>query len=308
MNIVWSSDENYVQHLAVSMLSLMDNNRAAEELNCYIISNQISDASRCELEKLAARFGRRINWIDFEPFKHRLELNMAWPISISSYARLFLQEMLPPSVDRVLYLDCDTVVCDSLQSLFELDMGDCCVGGVQDFITALLKENVELSADADYINAGILLIDLHAWREYCVLEKFLAYIDSQNGRVIHHDQGVVNHCLNDRLYILPPRFNAMTPLFTQKYSSIRTIWGEYYTEAIRAEAISNPAIVHFTPGFTTHVWDVKCKHPLRDRYYRYLDETVWQGKLIDKPIHFKMKFVNWLANHMPIGLKILSIM
>ena len=299
MNIVWSSDENYVQHLAVSLLSLLESNQSATELNCYIISNNISKDSSRELEKLAARYERQINWIDFAPFKARLELNMAWPISISSYARLFLQEMLPESIERVLYLDCDTVVCDSLQSLFELDLGDCCVGGVRDFISASLKKAVGLSEDATYINAGVLLIDLQAWRRDGVLDGFLGYIDSQNGKVIHHDQGVVNHCLHDRIHVLHPRFNAMTPLFTQSFRSIQTIWGEYYTSSVRREAFDAPTIIHFTPGFTTQVWDVKCRHPLRERYFRYLDQTIWKGRITDKHVPFKYRIANWIALNMP---------
>ena len=299
MKIVCTSDENYVQHLSVSLLSLLESNQSATELKCYIISNNISKDSCRELEKLAARYERQINWIDFAPFKARLELNMAWQISISSYARLFLQEMLPESIERVLYLDCDTVVCDSLQSLFELDLGDCCVGGVRDFISASLKKAVELSEDATYINAGILLIDLQAWRRDCVLDSFLGYIDSQNGRVIHHDQGVVNHCLHDRIHVLHPRFNAMTPLFTQSFCSIQTIWGEYYTRSVYREAIDAPTIIHFTPGFTTQVWDVKCRHPLRERYFHYLDQTIWNGRITDKHVPFKYRIINWIALNMP---------
>lgn len=299
MNVVWSSDENYAQHLAVSMLSLLDSNRTETELNCYIISNNITDSSRMELDRLAAGFNRRIHWIDFEPFKQRLELNMSWPISISSYARLFLQEMLPNDVDRVLYLDCDTVVCDSLRELFELDLGNCCVGAVRDFIIPSLKKIIGLPADAAYINAGILLIDLQTWRRDRILDSFLGYIESQNGTVIHHDQGVVNHCLHDRIHILNPRFNAMTPLFTQKYRSIRTIWGEYYTESLRNEAIVSPAILHFTPGFTAQVWDVKCIHPLKDRYLHYLDQTVWKGRVTDQHEPFKHWLISQIALHIP---------
>lgn len=298
MNVVWSSDENYAQHLAVSMLSLLESNRTAMELNCYIISNNISDASQKKLEELAARYGRRISWIDFEPFKQRLELNMAWPISISSYARLFLQEMLPESVSRVLYLDCDTVVCSSLEPLFELDLKGSCVGGVRDFITRDLKKAIGLKEDSDYINAGILLIDLAGWRREHMLEQFLAYIDSQNGKVIHHDQGVVNHCLNERLCILPPKYNAMTPLFTLSYPALQKLWGSYYTSAARAEALAEPVIIHFTPGFTCQVWDVKCTHPHRARYLQHLDQTPWKGCLTDRKIPLKHRLLNWLALHM----------
>lgn len=299
MNVVWSSDETYTRHLAVSMLSLLEHHRTVSEVNCYIISNHITEASRRELERLAADYGRRIRWIDFTPFQKRLKLDMAWPISVSSYARLFLQEMLPESVERVLYLDCDTVVCDSLEALFALDLNGAAVGGVRDFVTERFKVAVGLAPDGVYINAGVLLIDLEKWRRENALGRFQSCIDGHNGKVFHHDQGVINDCLQGDMLVLPPRYNALTPLFTLPYAGLQSIWGTYYGETERAEALHNPAVVHFTPGFTGQVWDVKCRHPLRDRYLFYLEQTAWKGCLTDQKIALKHRIVNWVALHLP---------
>lgn len=299
MNVVWSSDENYAQHLAVSMLSLLDSHRTTARLHCHIISNNITEASRRELDRLARDYGRRIHWIDFAPYRHRLRLDMAWPISVSSYARLFLPEMLPESVDRVLYLDCDTVVCGSLEGLFAMDLKGAWVGGVRDFIPEGFKRSVGLAPDSVYINAGVLLIDLEKWRREKVLERFLGCIDKHGGRVYHHDQGVINDCLQGRMHVLPPRYNAMTPLFTLPYPAVQAIWGDYYTQAERTEALAEPAVLHFTPGFTGQVWDVKCSHPLRNRYLCLLEQTAWSGCVTDRKIPLKQRIVNWLALEVP---------
>ena len=124
MNIVYSSDNNYIQHLCVSMLSLLENNMDIEELNIFVVSNNISVEAKHNVESVAKNFHRSITWIDFEPFQKQLVLNMEWEISLSSYARLFLAEMLPDWCTKVIYLDCDTIICDSLVEMYEIDVAN----------------------------------------------------------------------------------------------------------------------------------------------------------------------------------------
>ena len=39
--------------------------------------------------------------------------------------RLFAPKVLPESVERALYLDCDTIVCGSIEPLYETELGEC---------------------------------------------------------------------------------------------------------------------------------------------------------------------------------------
>lgn len=46
MNIVYSSDENYVQHMGISIFSLLRNNMEMDEITIYILANDISYESK----------------------------------------------------------------------------------------------------------------------------------------------------------------------------------------------------------------------------------------------------------------------
>lgn len=257
MNVVYSSDENYVQHMAVSILSLLKSNTSAKQINIFIISNEITMASRQKVEQLVHAYHRNVQWIEFGPFRDSLKLNMEWPISISSYARLFLSEMLPEDCHRVLYLDCDTVVCDALEPLWEAELQGNSVAAVMDLVATNFKKKIELREDDIYVNAGILLIDVKHWRETDTLKRFLEYIDRCEGRVTHHDQGVINHTLNGQIYILHPRYNAMPPFFTSKYKRLIRFYNlrDYYPEEDLKQAVDTPAIIHYTPEFVGRVWE-----------------------------------------------------
>ena len=58
MNIVYVSNENYVRHLAVSVVSLLENNEAEEEIKIYVISTGISELSKPKLNKLVHSYQR----------------------------------------------------------------------------------------------------------------------------------------------------------------------------------------------------------------------------------------------------------
>lgn len=303
MNIVYSSDENYVQHLCVSMVSLFENNYDVKEMSVYVVSNDISEESKKKLSIAAKRYERELTFIEFEPYKKKLILDMEWNISISSYARLFLAEMLPEWCNRVIYIDCDTIVCNSLNSLYSLDMQGASVAGVNDLILGICKEKVGLKSSQKYINAGILLIDLEKWRKEKITETFLDFVNTYKGKVTHHDQGTINGTLSDTCMLLEPKYNVMTPFYTQKYNRMLKFYhiNNYYSEEEVKSAKENPTIIHFTPGNVGRVWEYGCTHPKRDRYRQYLEMTPWRGNLLKAPKRsFKHKVLSWCEKKMPI--------
>lgn len=165
MNVLYSSDDNYAQHMGVSIYSLLRHNAEFENIRLYVIDNDISPENRDKLREMVSRFSNaEIMFLPFLEWKEKLRLNMSWDISISSYARLFVGEMLPETVDRVLYADCDMIVCEPLRELWNTPLGGKVLAAVQDSISADTKAAVGLQAGMRYFNAGLLLIDLAEWR------------------------------------------------------------------------------------------------------------------------------------------------
>ena len=303
MNIVYSSDNNYLQHLCVSMVSLLENNTDADELNIFIISNNISIESQSKVNCVAQRFGRSVTWIDFEPFQRQLILNMEWEISLSSYARLFLADMLPEWCTKVIYIDCDTVVCDSLREMYEIDMTNYAVAGVADLILDTFKTRVGLTVRQTYINAGILVINLSEWRQKNMTGAFLDFIESYHGSVPHHDQGTINGTLQNSCKLIHPKYNVMTPFYTQKYNRLLKFYhlNDYYPQDEIAFAVKNPVIIHYTPEYTGRVWETNCRHPQKDRYFAYLQKTPWCGNIIKSPRRpLKRSVIYWVEQKFPV--------
>ena len=302
MNILFSSDDNYARHLGVAIYSLLTNNTNVANLRIFVVDNNISAANINKLQQITAAFDNvELIFIPFKKWSDSLRLNMSWPISLSSYARLFVGEMLPSDVDRVLYMDCDMLVLEDISELWNTNLDDNLIGAVQDQVSRKSKTAIGLDLSDNYFNAGLLLIDLKKWRDENMGEKCIQFIDEHEGRVIHHDQGVLNGLLKHRWLRLPLKFNVMTIHYILSYKKIKRYFKEkssFYQVNDIIEAKNQPVILHYTPSFTSHPWEHNCKHPLRYLYNVVQNMTPWADfPLENEKSPWYVKLINCYYRH-----------
>lgn len=305
MNILFSSDDNYARHMGVAIISILQHNRDVERIRFYVINNQITLSNLEKLEMVVNEYeNAEISFIPFKYIEKHLHLSLSWPISLSSYARLFVGELLPIEVERVLYLDCDIVIKDSLSSLWEIDLQGRSLGAIQDTIPSKTKASVGLLPQQPYFNAGVLLIDLRRWRIAGIGQKCLEFIDAHKGCVNHHDQGVLNGIFNGAWIRLPLRFNVMTVHYMISQTKVRKFYKDdavFYDLAEINGAISNPVILHFTPSFTNRPWEKNCSHPLRHCYNYYLRLTPWkETPLVSSQFPWYVELINLRYRYFPV--------
>lgn len=188
----------------------------------------------------------------------------------ATWYRIFLPE-LQPSLDRILYLDSDLIVLDSLSPLFEIDLGDNCVGAVTNvFQLNHLHRPAELGlADAhEYFNAGVLLMNLEQMRAHSSTTKLLAFGRDHAGRIAWRDQDVLNVVLGHRRLPLHPRWNVMNSF---RWDHAAEVFGHAQLE----DARRNPAIRHFEGPAENKPWHYLCDRALRELYEEYRQRTPW---------------------------------
>ncbi|MED4209304.1 glycosyltransferase family 8 protein [Priestia megaterium] len=305
LDVVYSSDDNYAQHVGVSMLSLFENNKDFYSINIYLIENNISIDNKNNLISICEKYNRIIKFINFDEYSNKLNLNMENHISINAYARLFLSKILEKSIGKIIYLDCDSIINGSLSSLWRLDISNYYVAGVCDTVSDNTKLKINLDLNKSYINSGMLLINLKKWREEDVEKKFLKFIELYNGNVFHHDQGVINGVLNEKILLLHPKYNAMTPFYTMDREQMMQYYGlkNYYIEDELVEAKRSPVFIHYTPAFVNRPWIKGCKHPLASLYKKYLDMTPWKGNKLGNDNRKKgEKLIAFLFNNFPFKI------
>ena len=281
--VAYSSDDNYVKFLGISMLSLLKNNQDFDSITVYVLDCGIREENRMLLQELAESLKGTISFLPMLSAIEQLQLEQgAHKIAAASYARLFLACVLPQDCDRVLYIDCDTLVRHSLKDLWRTDLGQALIAGCQDTVDSYFLRQIRLPKGVPYLNAGVLLINIKAWREENLLASFRQIIADFNGNVPHHDQGTINAVCGERRIRMPVTYNLFSNLYSFPARTIRRMYGldEYYDQRELDSAIADPAIVHFTSGLVGRPWEENCTHPLRDEFWYTVEQSPWKGLAI----------------------------
>lgn len=279
LNVVYASNDGYARHLGVSLCSLYDRNLKEQELNVYVLSMGLTEASCVALGTIAENYGRKLTVIEMgdleERFGHPVDMG---GYDISIMLRLFVGEVLPQDVDRVIYLDCDTVVAQPLRKLWLEDLGNCVMGAVMEPTIYLeVKESIDLEAKDAYYNSGVLLVDLKRWREEGIQQQLLNFWKEKNGQLFASDQDVLNGTLKGRIHTLMPRYNFFT---NYRYFSYAELVGHAPTyEVVSREqfelAKKHPTIIHYMGD--ERPWVAGNLNHYRRAYDKYLAMTPWAG-------------------------------
>jgi len=142
-----------------------------------------------------------------------------------AYYRLFMAEALPERYKRAVYLDGDITLKGDLEALFAIDLKGHPLAGVADcgFVkrrdtVAQAKwveylRSIHIDPERLYINAGVLLADLAAWRRMAVSTKASDYLREVGGRLTGMDQDTLNFVFSGDVLELSPRWNFQALYF-----------------------------------------------------------------------------------------------
>ncbi len=192
----------------------------------------------------------------------------------TSWIRVLLPEMLP-ELDRIIYLDADTLTVDSVEPLWTMPLDGVPLAAVSNVVEPNQWPHIEQLGIADprcYFNAGVLVMNLAAMRAEDTLQTIAKYVTTTRHDLLWFDQDALNVVFADRWHHLEPRWNAMNSFWFWEPLA-RNVFGE---TALRA-AVTASAIVHFEGPSFVKPWHYLCQHPFRERYLRTLAMTPWRG-------------------------------
>lgn len=286
-HVVYASSDSFAEILGVSLTSLYENSKDMENIIVYVFDNNICDENKKKLESVAAAYNRHpIQWIAAKSISDELDMDVYLDRgSLSQYARLFVSSVLPQNLERVLYLDSDTIIRKSIKDLWNLDIQGKTIGALKDAFSKYYRKNIDLQPEDTMFNSGVMIIDLKKWKETNVEGRLLEFIRKKEGYIQQGDQGALNHVLTDEVYCIPPKFNAVTIFFDFSYREMM-IYRQppsFYSEEEVLAAVSDPAIVHFTTSFLSkRPWMKDCHHKYVDEWYLYKALSPWRNNRLQE--------------------------
>ena len=298
MNILLCIDNNYVMPIGVLMTSIGINNR--EHVDYYVFTDAtFKDEYKELLGSVAERFGHSIFFYTIEKAKLREfpfgRSDQPQHVSIATYYRLFVSEVLPEDVTKIIYLDGDMVVRHSLKGLWEANIDDYAIGAVHDVSEPFHLENERLGYPRQYgyFNAGMLLINVAYWRGYHCFERFSDFIIQHGDKIIMHDQDVLNAVLYKEKKQLPITYNFQSGfIYRPQYQS----YDKSLSEEIQKYKY-DPTIIHYVSS--SKPWNINCFFSYRGAWRYYWRRSKWRSQPLenDNPIGFKGRLRNFLLRH-----------
>ena len=237
-----------------------------------------------KIEEVCIRYQRSLPvWLKARNITEELGMRVATDRgSLSQFARLFVASDLPGDLERVLYLNCDIIFCQSVSLLWNLDMNGKTIAALNDAFSRQYRANINLEPEDVMFNSGVMLIDLNRWKRQKVEERLLKFIAMKQGRIQQGDQGALNAVLSHDVYCFNPRFNSVTIFYDFTYHELyvyRKPAGKYYTEAEIKEATEHPVIIHFTTSFLSRCpWVKDCHHRYCELWRSYKAESPWRDE------------------------------
>ena len=123
VNICCACNDNYAPPLAVCLYSLLCNADKSRLYDIVVLHSDISNESREQLLRVGGLFPNcTLRLVDMTEFHERVKGCSGSYITAETNYRLAILGELFSEYDRVLYLDCDTIVEGDISQLFDTDL------------------------------------------------------------------------------------------------------------------------------------------------------------------------------------------
>jgi lipopolysaccharide biosynthesis glycosyltransferase len=274
IHISLASDARNVSAMGVAIVSALHNKNAD---NFYVfhllLAGEVNDDLQKKLKDCAKGFEEscQINLIDLKDKFSNMDLGSY--ITSAAYFRMMLPSLLP-DLEKIIYIDTDTLVRQDLKELWNFDIGENYIAAVPNYYGGVIQRKKYKRAgflSTDFcINSGVMLVNLKEWRANDIEQKCLAKIGNEKlCKIETGDQVILNFVCYPKVAFLPCKWNVAENKMRSHNGYIRR-YDIYYSAGELSEAWNKPAIFHWTgPKKPWKYYDV----PLAHEWFRYYIKT-----------------------------------
>lgn len=283
--VVCAADNNYAMPLAVTVRSAIENLKGERKLILFIVDGGIKKQNKRKILKSLPSDKCQVNWIA-DPAEQlgkvgasrQLNFGDLPHLSISSYYRILISELLPRQYSKAIYLDCDVVVTEDLNRLWDIDIQDNYLLSVQEIVCPYVSspqglvnyKELGIPADTKYFTPGVLVLNLEKWRMDNTSTKCVEYLEKNQQYIRWHDTCVLNAVVAGKWAEIDPRWNQTPSVY--RFTS----WKDTpFSEEAFNNLVHNPYIIHFANP--AKPWNSREQHPFNHLFFHYLDMTAWSG-------------------------------
>ena len=246
LNLIFTIDKSYLQHFTIALISVIENNKDID-LNIFLI-HDIDDLSLLDnvISFFYKKYRIKISLLSFES-----SLFESYPIthhvSKATYFRLVIADIIPKNIDSAIFMDSDIIVTGSLKELINADFKNNYLLAVNesDFLGINMLNKLGFPAN-EYFNAGVMVLNLKAWRENNVTQCLILTAEKYIDELTWWDQDVLNIYFFNKWGKLENKFND---------------------KAMEKKKVL-PIVIHYAGE--SKPWQYLNHHPYKNLYWKYL--------------------------------------
>ena len=249
--VVFCFDANFVNYAAVATFSAFKNSESKLKIYWVIPHNSLDIVSPVKEILTYKGIDITIQPVDEKHFKGWRNIGH---LSLASYLRLLIPDVIQES--KVIYLDCDVIVQSDLSDLFKIELGNNAIGGVHDEYAERDTAIPRIKND-QYINSGVLILQLDKLRNDQFFEKCCAIYSKFENKINWADQCIINKYGESRKTIISRQWNFY--FSTEKNLKI--------SKADMTTQFKEAHLVHFVGVIKP--WSINCPTQVGDFWWEY---------------------------------------
>ncbi|MGN0114205.1 MAG: glycosyltransferase family 8 protein [Monoglobaceae bacterium] len=265
MNIIFAASDLFVKPAKVMVDSFLRNNPGKHTF--YYMYNKTSEKNRRELSAYVKSRGADYNEILMDENKFS-DLPQYKRFGNELYFRLLIP-FIVPSADRILALDSDIVVNNSLKELYNIDFED-------DYLAAAPspneKEYKKINNTNQYVGGGVVLYNAKKIREDYQENDLLNFFVDNWEKFPYLDQDLINVFYDGKIKVVSPTYNRI--IFRNKK----------YTNEQLLEIQKESQVIHF-PG-KIKPWNFYYGNNTAKLYWRHAKYALGRAKYIGFSVLF----------------------
>lgn len=279
--IVIAADDKYVPYVTVMLRSMIANASNQRNYDVIVLHSSITKKHQARIhEEFLEDKNLSIRFYNIAYLYSGIKMQTHFHITIETYYRLLMQDIMK-NYEKVLYIDSDLVVLDDISKLYDTDMSGYCLGAVKDIDMAgnyhgkdpkrkeYFKTTLTMKQPYNYINAGVLVMNLAEFRKNYTRKKIIETIQQENW--MYMDQDILNYMCEGKIKFLDMSWNVVMNWETANESRMDVIKCSPYQLYLEyVEAHKHPKIAHYA-GFQKP-WDCpECD--MGEYFWKYAEMT-----------------------------------
>ncbi|WP_188699467.1 glycosyltransferase family 8 protein [Sphingomonas prati] len=183
--------------LTATMLASVEEYGCVPDAIILVADFDLSPIDRAVLRASAGRMGKAMRFVPVDRASPLIPVIPDHPFPFPLIGRFVLPKIIDTAEARLILIDSDMILTDSLRPLFDMHMNGHAVAAVRDPMSASELRARGREVDPTYFNAGLLVIDIPRWNAAGVSDVAMRRWAAYPERPQFLDQDALNDVIGD---------------------------------------------------------------------------------------------------------------